>query len=50
MYPTVLKITRIRNPIRMFLGPGSASVSQRYGFGFGSGFFPFLLKVLSGMK
>jgi hypothetical protein len=28
--------------------PGSESIGQRYGFGFGS--FPFLIKVLSGLK
>ncbi len=32
----------------VFGPPGSASISQRYGFGSGS--FPFLIKVLSGLK
>jgi hypothetical protein len=34
----------------VFGPPGSGSISQRYGSGSGSGTFPFLIKVLSGLK
>jgi hypothetical protein len=34
--------------IRVFRLPGSGFISQRYGFGSGS--FPFLIKMLSGLK
>jgi hypothetical protein len=36
----------VRQDPHVFGPPGSGSISQRYGFGF----FPFLLKVLSGLK
>jgi hypothetical protein len=34
----------------VFGSPGSGSISQRYGSGYGSGSYPFLLNVLSGLK
>jgi hypothetical protein len=34
----------------VFGPPGSGSVSQRYESGLGSGSFPFLIKMLSGLK
>jgi hypothetical protein len=34
----------------VFGPPGSGSISQRYGSGYGSGSYPFLLNVLSGLK
>jgi len=46
----IRSLNRIRR-IRMFFGPpGSGSISQRCGSGFGTGSFPFLINVLSGMK
>jgi hypothetical protein len=38
-----------QNP-HVFGPPGSGSISQRYGSGYGSGSYPFLLNVLSGLK
>jgi hypothetical protein len=34
----------------VFGPPGSGSISQRYGSGSGSGSFPYLIMVLSGLK
>jgi hypothetical protein len=36
--------------MQVFGPPGSGSISQRYGSGLGSGSFPFLIKVFSGLK
>jgi hypothetical protein len=36
--------------LHVFGPPGSGSLSQRYGSGSSSGSFPFLIKVLSGLK
>jgi hypothetical protein len=50
----VYQVLRIRiRRIRIFLGipdSDSGSICQRYGSGPGSGSFPFLIDVLSGMK
>ncbi len=35
---------------QVFGPPGSGSISKRYGSGFRSRSFPFLIKVLSGLK
>ncbi len=48
--------TVLRNPDQdpqdphVFGPPGSGSISQRYGSESGSGSFPFLIDVLSGLK
>jgi hypothetical protein len=39
-------LSSVRDP-HDFGPPGSGSISQRYGSGYGSGSFPFLIKVLS---
>jgi hypothetical protein len=40
----------VREPPHVFGPPGSGSISQRSGSGSRSGSFPFLIKVLSGLK
>jgi hypothetical protein len=42
---------RVGDPdLHGFGPPRSASISQRYGYGSGTGSFPFLIKMLSGLK
>jgi hypothetical protein len=44
-------LTSVGDPDPHVFGPpGSGSISQRFGSGSGSGSFPFLINVLSGLK
>ncbi len=47
--PDPLDQDRMQDP-HAFGPPGSGSISQRYVYGSGSESFPFLIKVLSGLK